>query len=135
MTQAKMTKELSDNTLNFGIWLADHKMGLRKLFIICFIVVDVLLIGYAIYGAVKYYIIDWEKHQRLAQSYAQPIDFKAFHRYNQAQDLKVLQTDVVIRNVAGEESGSKVIKRDYVAKIKNSNKKLITKKALSCPRR
>ena len=118
-----MTAELSEQKLNFGIWLADHKLLFKKIFIISFIVVDTLLIGYAIYGAVKYYIIDWEKHQRLAQSLTQSIDFKAYHEYNQPEELQVLQSDVIIRNVVGETSGSKVLKRDYAAKIRNGNKK------------
>lgn len=118
-----MSDQLSDAKLNFGIWLAENKSLFRKVFVVSFIIIDTLLVVFALYGAIKYYIIDYEKHRQVAQTLSQPLDFNAYRQYNQAIELEVIRSEAVVRTVTGDLPGQKQVKKDYVAKIKNLNKK------------
>jgi hypothetical protein len=63
--------QLSEKQLKFGYWYVSHKGQLRKFWFGVLIVLDVLLVGYALYGLVDYFLISWTRDQAVSRNLGQ----------------------------------------------------------------
>lgn len=98
-----------EKQLKFAYWFTSNKEKIKKLGLAIFGLIDLILLGYGIWGFASYYLT-YNKEEQLFQNWP-TINWQSLQR-NRPEDLKVLETNVI---------GGNFGKYDLVAKIKNPN--------------
>ncbi|MCX6741092.1 MAG: hypothetical protein NTY61_01700 [Candidatus Parcubacteria bacterium] len=76
--------------LSWSEWYIKHQAKLRQILVWALVIFNVLIWGYVAYGAVKYFLLDWQRsEQQLAQQTVNLIDYRFFDDKNRPQDLNL----------------------------------------------
>ena len=109
----KLNEEISDSSLKFGIWYAGHKILLRKIFIIVFSVLIVLLYIFNLYTSLNLFVSEKNDDIKILSSLlANPSESSIAQNRFKPQDIQI--GGVTILNHANNKS-------DIVAEIINPN--------------
>ncbi len=103
----------SSRDLRLATWYVRHKDKLRALFVICFIIFDVALIGYGFWGWAEYAILGYRQDQvMLANQVAEVEDYASQQSRYGARELQFASPEVY-------ESGND--RYTFVMDVQNSN--------------
>lgn len=104
------TGEFSTRNLKLAEWYLKHKLLLRKIFIDSLIVIDIIFVGYSLYGWTKYLVFDYFSTEQLLVDLTLPPS-QAYNRF--------APENIQIQNVYAFDSGND--KYDFVATVINPN--------------
>lgn len=99
-----------EKQLVYAYWLTTHKEKLKKIGIIIFIIVDLLLLIYGILGFVDYYLID-KQDQNIFQNWSF-YNLTNYRNRIKPLDLQILDTTILEAGIG---------KYDLIAFVKNPN--------------
>lgn len=86
----KINEEISNSTLNFGIWYAGHKILLRKIFIISFSALIILLYFYNLYTTLNIFLSDKNNDIKILSSLlTNPIELNTLRNRFKPQELQI----------------------------------------------
>lgn len=105
--------KLSDKELERGYWYVTHKEQLKKLLILCLIILNIFLIGFSVWGFFKEFVLYRQNYLTIMNELPKDlVDYSTYRRRNTPQDLQFIGINVL-------SSGKQ--KYDIVAKIRNIN--------------
>jgi hypothetical protein len=107
----------SSKDLRLATWYVKHKDQLRAIFVICFFILDVALIGYGFWGWAEYAILGYRQdHVMHANQVVEVEDYTVQHVRYAARDLQFASPEMY-------ESG--INRYDFVMDVQNSNEKWV----------
>lgn len=88
--------QLSDFKLKIGYWFISNKIFLKRFFLFCLIISDVLLISLSGKRLIKYYTVERvELNKMMSEINLLTIDFKSYREKNKALNLQISELDVI----------------------------------------
>lgn len=88
--QPAREEQLTEKQLKWAEWWVTHKVQVRRIFVICMIVLDTALVGYALFGFADWFFGSGELERRqIAQLTRQWTDFDAFRQKTAPQPLAI----------------------------------------------
>lgn len=109
---ANEMNQLTEKQLKFGYWFTTHKGLLRRIGYGIFIVADVVLVGFALYGFVDHFLISWNRDMVLRRDLGRAIFSNEVVQATAPDALLVKQTSV-FRSGEG--------RYDFLAVVQNPN--------------
>lgn len=107
-----MGNDFTDKELKAASWWVQHRMTVRRAGIGALVAIDVAVCFFAIFGLVRYFLIDYTKSERLLRELAEPLINPAVIEARQPRPLD-------LKPVAILAAGAN--RYDLVAFVKNSN--------------
>jgi hypothetical protein len=104
--------DFSESQLAAASWYVSHKVLLKKIFIGFLIFLNVVFLGYGLYGLVNYYLIEGPIFDRAMRNLSQSINYGAINAAAQPKSLAI-GTTTIFNSGTG--------RYDFVAKILNPN--------------